>query len=91
MKGFVDAPNYFIELLEGGTTLEDVIDNHVYEQNLVSSGENWLPTTCQVALSMSVFVKKWNTAVLFLYFSLFDPILFFRLKRMHLLWPTLGP
>uniref|UniRef100_A0A673KFL6 Antizyme inhibitor 1-like n=1 Tax=Sinocyclocheilus rhinocerous TaxID=307959 RepID=A0A673KFL6_9TELE len=34
MKGFVDAPNYFIELLEGGTTLDNVIDNHVYEQNL---------------------------------------------------------
>uniref|UniRef100_A0A8C1VF22 Antizyme inhibitor 1b n=1 Tax=Cyprinus carpio TaxID=7962 RepID=A0A8C1VF22_CYPCA len=34
MKGFVDAPNYFIELLEGGTTLDDVIDNHVYEQSL---------------------------------------------------------
>lgn len=34
MKGFVDAPNYFIELLEGGTTLENVIDNHIYEQNL---------------------------------------------------------
>ncbi|XP_016094933.1 antizyme inhibitor 1-like [Sinocyclocheilus grahami] len=34
MKGFVDAPNYLIELLELGTTLDDVIDNHVYEQNL---------------------------------------------------------
>ncbi|XP_051992371.1 antizyme inhibitor 1b [Xyrauchen texanus] len=34
MKGFVDAPNYIIEVLEGGTTLEDVVDNHVYEQNL---------------------------------------------------------
>lgn len=34
MKGFVDAPNYIIELLERGTTLEDVIDNHIYEQNL---------------------------------------------------------
>lgn len=34
MKGFVDAPNYMIEILEGGLTLEDVIDSHVYEQNL---------------------------------------------------------
>ncbi|XP_059412534.1 antizyme inhibitor 1-like [Carassius carassius] len=34
MKGFVDAPNYLVELLEGGTTLDDVIENHVYEQNL---------------------------------------------------------
>ncbi|XP_052388638.1 antizyme inhibitor 1-like [Carassius gibelio] len=34
MKGFVDAPNYLIELLEGGTTLDDVIENHVCEQNL---------------------------------------------------------
>lgn len=49
MKGFVDAPNYFIELLEGGTTLDDVIDNHVYEQSLVSS-ENQSPSKCLTAL-----------------------------------------
>lgn len=34
MKGFTDEPNYIVELLEGGTTLEDVIDNHIYEQAL---------------------------------------------------------
>ncbi|MGH0133672.1 UNVERIFIED_CONTAM: hypothetical protein FKN15_056434 [Acipenser sinensis] len=35
MKGFVDEPNYTIDLLEEGTTLRDVIDNHIYEQALV--------------------------------------------------------
>ncbi len=90
MKGFVDAPNYFIELLEGGTTLDNVIDNHVYEQNLVSS-ENHSLSKCQTVLWTSVLVNKWNTAVLFLSFSLIDLILFVRLKRMYLLWPTLGP
>ncbi|RXM35278.1 Antizyme inhibitor 1 [Acipenser ruthenus] len=35
MKGFVDEPNYTIDLLEEGTTLSDVIDNHIYEQALV--------------------------------------------------------
>ncbi|KAL2080452.1 hypothetical protein ACEWY4_024245 [Coilia grayii] len=34
MKGFTDEPNYTIELLEAGTTIEDVIDNHIYEQAL---------------------------------------------------------
>ncbi|XP_060798676.1 antizyme inhibitor 1b isoform X2 [Neoarius graeffei] len=34
MKGFTDELNYIVELLEGGTTLEDVIDNHIYEQAL---------------------------------------------------------
>ncbi|MCI4391922.1 hypothetical protein PGIGA_G00140120 [Pangasianodon gigas] len=34
MKGFTDELNYIVELLEGGTTLQDVIDNHVYEQAL---------------------------------------------------------
>ncbi|KAL6456868.1 hypothetical protein MHYP_G00338310 [Metynnis hypsauchen] len=34
MKGFTDEPNYVVELLDGGTTLEDVIDNHIYEQAL---------------------------------------------------------
>lgn len=36
MKGFTDELNYIVELLEGGTTLEDVIDNHIYDQALVS-------------------------------------------------------
>lgn len=36
MKGFTDELNYVVELLEGRTTLEDVIDNHIYEQALVS-------------------------------------------------------
>ncbi|XP_053189784.1 antizyme inhibitor 1b isoform X2 [Scomber japonicus] len=35
MKGFADKPNYIIELLEGGVTLEDVIDGHICEQALV--------------------------------------------------------
>ncbi|XP_030644606.1 antizyme inhibitor 1b [Chanos chanos] len=34
MKGFADEPNYVIELLDGGSTLEDVIDSHIYEQAL---------------------------------------------------------
>ncbi|XP_018618502.1 antizyme inhibitor 1-like [Scleropages formosus] len=34
MKGFADEPSYTIELLEDGTTLSDVIDNHIYEQAL---------------------------------------------------------
>ncbi|XP_037549397.1 antizyme inhibitor 1b [Nematolebias whitei] len=32
MKGLPDKPNYIIELLEGGVTLEDVIDGHICEQ-----------------------------------------------------------
>ncbi|XP_008304947.1 antizyme inhibitor 1b [Stegastes partitus] len=35
MKGLADKPSYIIELLEGGVTLEDVIDGHVCEQALV--------------------------------------------------------
>ncbi|XP_066547372.1 antizyme inhibitor 1b isoform X2 [Amia ocellicauda] len=34
MKGLVDEPNYTIDLLEEGTMLGDVIDNHIYEQAL---------------------------------------------------------
>lgn len=34
MKGFTDELNYIVQLLEGGTTLEDVIDDHIYEQAL---------------------------------------------------------
>lgn len=36
MKGLADKPDYVIELLEGGVTLEDVIDEHICEQTLVS-------------------------------------------------------
>ncbi|XP_035537065.1 antizyme inhibitor 1b [Morone saxatilis] len=32
MKGLVDKPSYIIELLEGGVTIEDVIDGHICEQ-----------------------------------------------------------
>ncbi|XP_031709719.1 antizyme inhibitor 1b isoform X2 [Anarrhichthys ocellatus] len=35
MKGFVDKPSYIVELLEGGVTLDDVIDGHICEQALV--------------------------------------------------------
>lgn len=35
MKGLADKPSYIIDLLEGGVTLEDVIDGHIYEQALV--------------------------------------------------------
>lgn len=35
MKGFADKPSYIIELLEGGITVEDVIDGHICEQALV--------------------------------------------------------
>lgn len=37
MKGLTDKPSYIIELLEGGVTLEDVIDGHICEQTLVGS------------------------------------------------------
>ncbi|XP_029299799.1 antizyme inhibitor 1b [Cottoperca gobio] len=35
MKGLADKPSYIIELLEGGVTLEDVIDGHICERALV--------------------------------------------------------
>lgn len=35
MKGIADEPQYSVGLLEAGTTLCDVIDNHIYEQTLV--------------------------------------------------------
>lgn len=35
MKGTADEPQYSVGLLEGGVTLCDVIDNHIYEQTLV--------------------------------------------------------
>ncbi|XP_038159172.1 antizyme inhibitor 1-like [Cyprinodon tularosa] len=35
MKGFPDKPSYILELLEGGVTLEDVIDGHICEQDQV--------------------------------------------------------
>lgn len=38
MKGFPDKPSYIIELLDGGVTLEDVIDGHICEQDKVSLG-----------------------------------------------------
>lgn len=34
MKGIADEPQYSVDLLEGGTALCDVIDNHIYEQTL---------------------------------------------------------
>ncbi|CAL9691471.1 unnamed protein product [Knipowitschia caucasica] len=34
MKGLTDNPSYIIELMEGGVTLEDIIDGHIYEQAL---------------------------------------------------------
>ncbi|XP_073341302.1 antizyme inhibitor 1-like isoform X1 [Pagrus major] len=34
MKGIADEPQYSVGLLEAGTTLCDVIDNHIYEQTL---------------------------------------------------------
>lgn len=37
MKGLADKPNYMIEILEGGVTLEDVFDGHIGNQALVSS------------------------------------------------------
>ncbi|XP_010771261.1 antizyme inhibitor 1b [Notothenia coriiceps] len=35
MKGLADNPSYIVELLEGGVTLENVIDGHICEQALV--------------------------------------------------------
>lgn len=35
MKGTADEPQYAVGLLEGGVTLCNVIDNHIYEQTLV--------------------------------------------------------
>lgn len=37
MKGIADEPQYSIGLLEGGTAISEVIDNHIYEQTLVMS------------------------------------------------------
>ncbi|XP_035287120.1 antizyme inhibitor 1b [Anguilla anguilla] len=34
MKGLCDEPNYTIDVLEGGVTLGNVIDDHIYEQEL---------------------------------------------------------
>ncbi|XP_026204720.1 antizyme inhibitor 1b [Anabas testudineus] len=34
MKGLADKPNYMIEILEGGVTLEDVFDGHIGNQAL---------------------------------------------------------
>lgn len=34
MKGLTDNPSNIIELMEGGVTLEDVVDGHIYEQAL---------------------------------------------------------
>ncbi|XP_029022540.1 antizyme inhibitor 1b [Betta splendens] len=34
MKGLTDKPDYIIEILEGGVTLEDVIDGHIGNQTL---------------------------------------------------------
>nr|XP_057909177.1 antizyme inhibitor 1-like [Doryrhamphus excisus] len=34
MKGISDEPQFSVSLLEGGTSLCDVIDNHIYEQTL---------------------------------------------------------
>lgn len=98
MKGFVDAPNYFIELLEGGTTLEDVIDNHVYEQNLVSSG-NWL-SSCMMNVCLSKKIKHGCFFIFFIVWSDFVPQAeknafvvadLGALMRQHVLWKTTMP
>ncbi|XP_051920727.1 antizyme inhibitor 1-like [Hippocampus zosterae] len=34
MKGISDEPHFSVGLLEGGTSLSDVINNHIYEQTL---------------------------------------------------------
>ncbi|XP_063054947.1 antizyme inhibitor 1a [Engraulis encrasicolus] len=34
MKGLVEEVHYSVDLLEGGTALSDVIDNHIYQQTL---------------------------------------------------------
>lgn len=34
MKGIADEPNYSIGLMDGGTSLCDVLDNYIYEQTL---------------------------------------------------------
>lgn len=47
MKGLTDKPSYIIELLEGGVTLEDVIDGHIREQTLVSPEAGlFVPSGC---------------------------------------------
>ena len=35
MKGLYDEPQYSIDLLDGGTLLHHVVDNHISEQTLV--------------------------------------------------------
>ena len=35
MKGLSDEPQYSIDLLDGGTLLHHVVDNHISEQTLV--------------------------------------------------------
>ncbi len=97
MKGFVDAPNYFIELLEGGTTLDNVIDNHVYEQNLVGS-ENHSPSNCQTVLwtskhsgVVSVFFIDWSDFVCQAEKNAFVVADLGALMRQHVLWKATMP
>ncbi len=57
----------------------------------MSMSKIWLVQKIILQVIVRLCYEHLNTAVLFLSFSLIDLILFVRLKRMHLLWPTLGP
>ena len=46
MKGLYDEPQYSIDLLDGGTLLQHVVDNHISEQSLVMQLEHCGTCTC---------------------------------------------
>lgn len=77
MKGLADNPNYVIELMEGGVTLEDIFDGHIYEQALVSS-------YCMYFWGM-------NHDVVCIEYGFTKVLPHCRLRRMRLLWGTLVP
>ncbi|XP_076137077.1 antizyme inhibitor 1a [Alosa pseudoharengus] len=57
MKGIVDELHYTVDLLEGGTALIDVIDNHIYEQTLTQKNAFFV-ADLGVILSQHV---RWRT------------------------------
>lgn len=79
MKGTADEPQYAVGLLEGGVTLCDVIDNHIYEQTLVGVG-----SSCRHFVFNADIVDYYvaSNPCLMSLFSLLS------LRRMPSLWQT---
>lgn len=100
MKGLADNHSYIVELLEGGATLENVIDGHICEQALVSSAAQPLNVLrlkckrfpkCLKWLSCTVFSTLWFGQLLFALCAALTTSCVPRWRRVRLWWVTSVP